>query len=204
MTIDSVLAVALKELAGQKHRRRDAARLVPKAAGIYAFYGDGLAWAELELTPAFDEQPLYVGKAEKNLNGRDVGTHFTTGRTGSSTVRRSLATLLADRLDLVPVPRNLANPDGSANFALDPAGDARLSDWMDHRLTLATWAKPEGVVLNDVETAVVGRLRPPLNLDKVGEPRERLRSARKRMSEIARTWEPRATPRNDGELNHPG
>lgn len=190
MTIDSVLANALKELAGQRHHRRDAARLVPKVAGIYAFYGDARAWAELELTPTFEEQPLYVGKAEENLNGRDVGTHFSTGRTGSSTVRRSLAALLADRLDLVPVPRNLAKPDGSANFALDPAGDARLSVWMDNQLTLATWAKPYGVVLDDVETAIVNELRPPLNLDKVGEPRERLRGARKRMADMARTWEP--------------
>ena len=53
MTIDSFLAIALTELAGPRHRRRDAAELAPRAAGIYAFYGDGRAWAELELTPAF-------------------------------------------------------------------------------------------------------------------------------------------------------
>ena len=97
-----------------------------------------------------------------------------------------------DALDLVPLPRNLANPDGSANFALEPAGDARLSQWMDTRLTLATWVKPDGVQLKSVETAVLRRLRPPLNLDKVGEPRERLRAARKRMASIARAWEPGA------------
>ena len=141
-----------------------------------------------------------MGKAERSLNGRDVGTHFATGKTGSSTVRRSLAAFLADQLDLALVPRNLATPDGSANFTLDPAGDMRLSDWMDKRLTLATWAKPDGVVLDEVETAVVRRLRPPLNLDKVGEPRERLRRARKRMADIARTWE-RSAPRNAGEPN---
>jgi hypothetical protein len=54
----------------------------------------------------------------------------------------------------------LANPDGSANFALERAGDARLSQWMDTRLTLATWVKPDGVQLNGVETAVLRRLRP--------------------------------------------
>lgn len=203
MTIESVVADALEELAGVRHRRKDAAELVARRAGLYAFYGDGRAWSELQLTPAFDGQPLYVGKAEKSLNGRDVVTHFATGKTGSSTVRRSLAALLSNELDLVPVPRNLAKPDGSANFALEQAGDVRLSDWMEQRLFLATWVKPDGVFLDDVETAVVRRLRPPLNLDKVGEPRERLRSARKRMADIARAWQPSAMRRSDGEPNLP-
>lgn len=203
MTVESVAADALEDLAGVRHRRKDAAEFVARKAGLYAFYGDGRAWSELQLAPAFDGQPLYVGKAEKSLNGRDVGTHFATGKTGSSTVRRSLAALLSDELDLVPVPRNLAKPDGSANFAIDEAGDARLSAWMEHRLFLATWVKPDGVFLDDVETAVVRRLRPPLNLDKVGEPRERLRKSRKRMADIARAWQPSATRRSDDELNLP-
>lgn len=103
-------------------------------------------------------------------------------------MRRSLAALLVDRLGLAAMPRNLARPDGSANYALEPAGDQRLSQWMDERLQLATWVKPEGVVLDDVETAVLLRLRPPLNLDKVGESRERLRRARGVLAAASRTW----------------
>ena len=61
---------------------------------------------------------------------------------------------------------------------------------MEQRLRLATWVKPDEAVLDEVETAVVRRLRPPLNLDKVGEPRERLREARKRLADIARAWQP--------------
>jgi hypothetical protein len=95
------------------------------------------------------------------------------------------------------VPRNLAKPDGSANFGLDPAGDARLSEWMELRLTLATWVKPAATILDDVETAVVRQLRPPLNLDRVGESRERLREARKRLADIARAWQPGAVPNGD-------
>lgn len=190
---------ALEELAGVRHRRQDAAELVAREAGLYAFYGDGRAWTELQLTPKFDGQPLYVGKAEKSLNGRDVGTHFATGKTGSSTVRRSLAALLSNELELVPVPRNMVKPDGSANFSLEQSGDVRLSDWMEQRLLLATWVKPEEVILDDIETAVVRSLRPPLNLDKVGEPRERLRSARKHMADIARAWQPSISRRADSE-----
>jgi hypothetical protein len=139
---------------------------------------------------AFEDQPLYVGKAERSLNGRDVRTHFATGKTGSSTVRRSLAALLVEELDLTPVPRNLLKPDGSANFALEAEGDARLSSWMEEHLSLATWVSPADAVLDEVETAVVRRLRPPLNLDKVGEPRTVLREARKRMATTARNWTP--------------
>jgi hypothetical protein len=191
MTFDAVLADALQELTGgTRHRRIDEAELAPRRAGLYAFYGDDRAWADLELTPAFDDQPLHVGKAERSLNGRDVGTHFASGKTGSSTVRRSLASLLTDQLELIPAPRNRAIPDGSANFALEAAGDARLSQWMDGRLTLATWVTPDGVTLDEVETAVVSRLRPPLNLDKVGEPRDRLRKARRKLADLARAWQP--------------
>ena len=60
---------------------------------------------------------------------------------------------------------------------------------MDARLTLATWVKPEGAELNEIETLVLRQLQPPLNVDKVGQPRERLRVARKRMAETARAWQ---------------
>ena len=188
MTSDDVVAEALAGLAGVRHTRDDAQVMAPRAAGLYAFYGDDQAWRDLDLTPVPGGQPLYVGKAERSLNGRDVGTHFASGKTGSSTVRRSLAALLVDTLELVPVPRNLARPDGSANFGLTPESDARLSRWMEDRLRLATWTKPDGVWLDDLETEVVRTLRPPLNLDKVGQPRERLRVARKRMADRARLW----------------
>jgi hypothetical protein len=65
---------------------------------------------------------------------------------------------------------------------------------MEQRLSLATWSKPEGANLDEIETAVVLRLRPPLNLDKVGESRTRLREARKRMAETARAWQPGVGP----------
>lgn len=168
--------------------RVEAVDVIPRAPGLYAFYGDERAWADLDLRPTIDGQPLYVGKAERSLNGRDVGTHFSTGKTGSSTVRRSLAALLVSQLGLTAVPRNLARPDGTANYSLDAAGDERLSQWMDQRLGLTVWVKPAGVVLHEVETAVLLRLRPPLNLAKVGEPRERLRHARAVLAAEARRW----------------
>ena len=129
MTNDPLVAAALESLAGARHDHATALALVPPVPGLYAFYGDELAWSSLGLSPAFDDQPLYVGKAERSLNGRDVRTHFAAGKTGSSTIRRSLAALLADELELVAVPRNMAKPDGSANFGLDPASCTDHGGW---------------------------------------------------------------------------
>jgi hypothetical protein len=190
MPSEAVIAAALEGLSGPSHAHGEAVRRVPREPGLYAFYGDHRAWVELGLIPSFDGQPLYVGKAERSLNGRDVGTHFAAGKTGSSTVRRSLAALLVERLTLGAVPRNLAKPDGSANFGLDTASEARLSAWMVKRLSLTTWSGSGDASLDEVETAVVRRLHPPLNLDKVGESRTRLREARRRMADIARAWQP--------------
>lgn len=193
MTSNAAISAALESLSGRRHGYLDAVQLVPKEPGLYAFYGDDHAWSQLRLTPANGGQPLYVGKAEGSLNERDVLTHFAAGKTGWSTVRRSLAALLADGLALVAVPRNLAKPDGSAKFGLDMASEARLSDWMEKRLSLATWTKPDRVILDEIETAVLRRLRPPLNLNKVGESRADLREARKRMADLARAWKPTAS-----------
>lgn len=183
-----LLASAIDSLTGAQWTRAESEVQVPRAPGLYALSGDGRAWADLCLQPAFEEQPLYFGKAEKNLNGRDVGTHFAVGKTGSSTVRRSLAALLVERLDLSAVPRNLSKPDGSANFSVETAGDQRLSAWMDARLRLSIWLRQGDARLDDVETAVLRQLRPPLNLDKVGESRVGLRQARARMAAAARSY----------------
>ena len=51
MTIDYVIA-SRESLAGIRHAHADAVRLVPKALGPYAFYGNDRAWVELRLSSA--------------------------------------------------------------------------------------------------------------------------------------------------------
>lgn len=161
------------------------------APGLYAVHGDALVWEELGLTSPGDARPLYVGKAEDSLAGRDVGTHFKSGRTGSSTVRRSLAALLRVPLDLRAQPRNPAKPDHFANFGLEPAGDERLTAWMCENLRLATWPSPAGTNLGMMESAVLGTLEPPLNIDKVRTVwRPQVQRAREHMADEARRWTP--------------
>ena len=159
------------------------------AAGLYAVHGSSAAWVALGLGSPPDARPLYVGKAEDSLAARDVRTHFETGKTGSSTLRRSLAALLADQLDLVAMPRNPARPGYFSNYGLELEGDARLTAWMRAHLTLAVWPAPPGTGLAMVEGAVITKLSPPLNLAGVLTPwSSTLSMARARMADAARRW----------------
>lgn len=93
---------------------------VPSVPGLYAIYGGADVWHELGLREPPDDRPLYVGKSESSLLGRDLGQHFGDGRAGSSTVRCSFAALLRDTLDLKALPRNPAKPERFANYGCLP------------------------------------------------------------------------------------
>jgi len=186
---DDVVGAALDSLlTGPRHSIPDTLDAVPSRPGLYAIYGDDLAIQALALGHA--NSPLYVGKAERSLVGRDLRTHFATGKTGSSTLRRTLAALLRDDLGLRAVPRNLARPDGSANYSVDAEGDQRLTDWMTARLRLAVWAGSADAVLDELESAVLNALSPPLNLSKMGaRGNARVKAARAAMAAEARAWQ---------------
>ena len=165
---------------------------VPHRPGLYAIHADADVWEELGLAVPPDPRPLYAGKAERSLAGRDITTHFATGRTGSSTLRRALAGLLAEPLGLRGQPRNTAKPAYFSNFGLEAEGDERLTSWMHDRLRIATWASPSGVELDEIETVVLRTLQPPLNLDKVSTPwRGAVSAGRARLAAQARGWRPR-------------
>jgi len=141
----------------------------PNAPGLYAIIGSTEFWEELGLGLPPDERPLYVGKAEKSLLLRDVRQHFGTGKTGSSTVRRSVAALLKAKHGYVGVPRNPAKPGHFSNYALGLEHDERLTRWMLTNLRLGTWSPrdADSVVLDEWETKVLDACGPPLNLSKV-------------------------------------
>jgi len=64
---------------------------LPNEPGIYCiFLKVGSILGELDNNTDL----IYIGKAEKSLNSRDYKTHFSSGKSGSSTVRRSLGALL--------------------------------------------------------------------------------------------------------------
>ena len=116
----------------------------------------------------------------------------STARTGGSTVRRSFAALLRDRLDLHGVPRNLEIPGYFSMYSLAGDGDAQLTAWMHGHLSLALWAAPiqMSVKLVDVEAELIRHFMPVINIDKNPRKLARLTAARKAMSAEAKAWRP--------------
>jgi hypothetical protein len=149
--LETAVKRARRGLTAPRHELDQADSQVPAEPGLYAIYGPADVWRELGLGAPSDDRPLYVGKAEGSLVSRDLRTHFGSGRTGSSTVRRSFAALLRNTLALQAHPRNPSKPERFANYGLAADGDARLTRWMRGHLSLAVWPKPAGVELADVE-----------------------------------------------------
>jgi hypothetical protein len=183
-----LVSEAVAALSAERHRIPEAISRVPPKPGLYAVHASEDTWAALGLEYR-NRIPLYVGKAERSLQARDIRTHFATGRTGSSTVRRSFAALLRDTLGLRGVPRNQHLPERPANFGLEPEADERLTNWMHEHLALAYWVNAQtSVALDDIETGVIQAWLPPINLDKVKPRPKRLSDARKVMADDARAW----------------
>jgi hypothetical protein len=187
--LDDLVAAALEALRQNRYRLDRAAEYVPDRPGLYAIYGDPSTWAQLGLGEPPGARPLYIGKAEDSLVSRDLRTHFGDGRTGQSTVRRSLAALLRGSLGLRAIPRNPAKPGYFSSYGLSPAHDTDLTAWMREYLQLAVWIKPDGGHLESVERRVLSALIPPLNLKDVTTPwQPQVKAARATMAAEARRW----------------
>jgi hypothetical protein len=186
---------AERELLGTRHDIEQATTLVPATAGLYAVWADEETWAALGLRPVSDHQPLYVGKAESSLRRREVNTHFDAGKgaaskTGSSTVRRSFAALLAPSSGFRGIPRNVDKPADFSKYSLRAEDDLRLTQWMHAHLQLSTWSydASAAVLLGDIESVVIVSLDPPLNIDKAPSARPQLRAARAALARQAASF----------------
>lgn len=104
-----------------------------KGSGMYV-----VAYAGTELGGSLwgANQPkiVYIGK-----NDSDSSRHFKSGNTGASTLRRSLAALLAARLELTPLPRSADESDNDRydNYMLDTQSEDKLTAWMRGNFTAA-------------------------------------------------------------------
>lgn len=132
----------------------NAIKIVPRAAGLYAW------WADPAVLPAFtgpanSTDPhvrlLYIGIAT-NLHNRITGDHLR--RSGSSTLRRTLAGLL--------MAEELFQTTWTNRVVLIADDEHRLTAWMHANLRL-TWfecAEPR-----QGEKALIPLLQPPLNVE---------------------------------------
>ena len=99
--------------------------------------GGGSLWGEQK------PKVVFIGKSKSNSS-----RHFISGSTGSSTVRRSLAALLASKLGLVPIPRSTDEDDNDRydNYMLDPESEDKLTEWMRGNFTAAFHEVAEDIV----------------------------------------------------------
>jgi hypothetical protein len=118
----------------QQSRSRVEQLIAPAREGIYAIFAlpsDALPIADVPSTGL-----VYIGRSG-NLAERDFDTHFKTGASGFSTLRRSVGALLKDELGLKAIPRGTGSSDTNyRNYRFTEGGEDALSDWMAEHLEL--------------------------------------------------------------------
>ncbi|MBB0995421.1 GIY-YIG nuclease family protein [Dietzia sp. SLG510A3-3B2-2] len=146
-------AATIAALSSTTHPLGDLTAL-PAVSGLYAW------WAAPEMLPHLpgpahphhgDLRLLYIGIAS-NLRRRIISNHMR--RSGSSTLRRTLAGLL--------ITEHGYRTKRTDRVVLIAQDEARLTDWMHIHLQL-TWCEHHNPAA--VEPTVIARWAPPLNLN---------------------------------------
>lgn len=139
-----------------------------KFPGIYALFFIGNDFPVLGYTVA-KHQIIYIGKTESSQEKRDAKTHFTTGKTGSSTVRKSIGSILCVKENLKPIPRNETdyNKKRFSHFKFDNLSEIKITNWMENNLALSFYAYPRTKQeIEDLETKLIYEVVPILNISK--------------------------------------
>lgn len=135
--------------------------------GIYAFFYIGNDFPLLGDSVS-KHQIIYIGKTESSQEKRDSKTHFTTGKTGSSTVRKSIGSILCFQENLKPIPRNDSDyaKRRFSHFKFDNASEMKITDWMKNNMALSFYEYPESKEkIDKLETEIIKQLKPILNID---------------------------------------
>lgn len=136
--------------------------------GIYAFFYIGNDFPLLGDSVSKHEI-IYIGKTESSQEKRDAKTHFTTGKTGSSTVRKSIGSILCAKENLIPIPRNEIDYKKGrfSHFKFDNDSEKIITNWMESNLALSFYEFPrEKKEIEDLEKEIIDELVPILNISK--------------------------------------
>ncbi|WP_243715093.1 GIY-YIG nuclease family protein [Micromonospora sp. KC207] len=161
-----------------------AVKRLGRGSGVYAWWADPSIFPDLPGPPSESVpslQLLYLGRAT-SLRGRILRNHLR--RSGSSTLRRTLAGLLVSEG---------YRTTWTDRVVLVPEDEARLTAWMYANLRL-TWA--EDAEPATIEAELVRRLHPPLNVHGVGPEhiQAAVVSAKNSYNASSRPVEPSRTP----------
>jgi len=139
-----------------------------KSSGIYAFMFIGKEFPLKQAIEYVKIRPIiYIGKTESGSHKRNSDQHLKSGKTGSSTLRRTLGAILKDELNLIPIPRNGKENSRRkiAHYEFTPAGEERLTEWMKKNLAFSFYEmdeNPAGIIF--LEKKVIKLTVPVLNL----------------------------------------
>ena len=131
---------------------------------------------------------IYIGKTNTSGKRRVLKTHFKSGRTGSSTLRRSLGAILRNELTLKPIPRSLV--DGRVrDYKFIIESENKLTEWMINNLTVSFYDFEGGKrLLKELESDIISILKPILNIDgnAINQNRSLIKELRAKCRELAK------------------
>ena len=136
----------------------------PTKPGVYAFFLS-------ENANLFEfgkgNQLVYIGIAKESLHDRDLSKHFKTGKSGSSTLRRSIGAILKSYLKLIAIPRGSENDKKRfENYKFDK--EQILTDWMIENVEIGYWIPDKTLLyseLREIEKQLTIAFKPTLDLD---------------------------------------
>jgi hypothetical protein len=134
-------------------------------SGVYAIHFYGREFPLQYAVEYVKIRPIiYIGKTESSFSSRDFKTHFANGRTGVSTLRRSLGALLLVELNLKPIPRGSGRTEMDfRNYKFVDDGEERLTAWMKSNLQLSVYPLNQERIAK-IENKLIKLAVPVLNL----------------------------------------
>jgi len=139
-----------------------------KSPGIYALFFHGSEFPLPGYNPKEDEI-IYLGKTESSQASRDRDTHFSSGKTGSSTIRRTFGALLREKLELKPIIRSQSDiiKGRISHYKFDQLSEEKLTKWMVQNLGLSFYeVKASASEIDRLETHLIQIQKPILNIDR--------------------------------------
>lgn len=131
---------------------------LPNAKGVYAFFLNNVRC----LPPLFHSidasAPIYIGRTRSSFTSRDLKTHLGTGKSGASTLRKTLIAIL----DFPAIPRSFTpKPRDCVQYRTTDEHEVQLTDWMKQNLLIGILPCRDP---DKVELEVLRIYNPPLNL----------------------------------------
>lgn len=111
---------------------------------------------------------IYIGKTESSQQSRDANTHFKSGKTGSSTVRKSIGALLSQSEEIIQIIRSWTDIEKgrTSHYKFDDTSEEKVTQWMLDNLAVSFYQYPASKTeINQLETQLINFLQPVLNID---------------------------------------